>query len=520
MDGQFRARAIQGKNRKSAAPLPHPQAGEISRPLFAGILQRPGTWLAVSALLVVVASASLFFFRDRIFTNSEHVVLSLWGSTALGDELMPKLAAAFLRDEMGAVQTGSRVIARDAQGHSRVHVWGRVPGMAGLQVLEINALGSSAAFSCLAVESGPNSCDIGMASRPIDDLDKQSWPALRNLGNRATEHVVALDGIAIIVNPTNPVAQLSIPQLRAIYTGQITNWKAVGGHDAPIVLYGRDRDSGTFAVFDEKVMGEKRGKEGVATSESSVVPTDHRVGDSELMVDLVMRSPNAIGYVTHPMIRQAKALPISDGSGPAIPPTELMVMTEEYPICRQLLLYHWDAPGSLVDAFVRYVVSKPGQDLVVPSPFVELPPKVFPVIPPENAPAAYKQIASNYLRISLSFRFSAEQTGASANPNRQFNNLANLNVLRLRAYLAQQDGTGNDILLIGFTDRQEATSRNQNLARMRAESVASSLRAIGVIVPSENIRGFGAELPAGSNETPEGRRKNRRVEVWIRKGLQ
>jgi phosphate transport system substrate-binding protein len=483
------------------------------------ILRLPGTrtlWITLSALFILIASGLFFLFRDHVLAGSEHVVLSLRGSTSLGDELMPKLAAAFLRDEMGAVQTGMKLKAKDGKGHSRIHVWGKVPGMPGLQVIEINASGSSAAFECLAIESGPNSCDIGMSSRPINNLDKQTYPALRNLGSKTTEHVVALDGIAIIVNPHNPVSELSIPQLRAIYTGKITNWKAVGGNDGPIELYGRDRDSGTFAVFTEEVIG----KAGVATPEISAVPTDHLIGDSELMVDAVMRSPNAIGYVTHPMIRDAKALAISDGSGPAIPPTELTVITEEYPICRRLLLYHWDAPGSLVDAFVRYVVSKPGQELVVPSPFVELPPKVFPVVAPPNAPFAYRAIASKYLRIGLSFHFASEQIDATADPNSQFDNLAKVNVLRLRAYLSQQGGTGNDILLIGFADIHEGGIRDQNLARMRAESVATSLRAIGVIVPSENIRDFGAELPLASNETPEGRRKNRRVEVWVRKDLE
>ncbi len=219
------------------------------------------------------------------------------------------------------------------------------------------------------------------------------------------------------------------------------------------------------------------------------------------------------------MIRGAKALPISDGSGPAVPPTELTVIAEEYPICRRLLLYHWDAPGSIVDAFVRYVVSKPGQELVVPSPLVELPPKVFPVIPPQNAPAAYKEIASKYLRVGLSFHFSSEEVKATVEPSSQFENLANVNVFRLRAYLAQNGGTGNDILLVGFADGHEAGIRDQNFARMRAENVATSLRAIGVIVPSENIRDFGAKLPVASDDSPDGRRKNRRVEVWVRKGL-
>lgn len=515
VNGEIQEREIQGQTKPSAESRRHQRIVDSFQP--PPFLHRRGVlWTCLSAFLILAATASFFFlFRDDVFGRSEHVVLTLRGSTSLGDELMPKLAAAFLHDEMGATQTGIRVVSKDTKGHARLRVWGKVPGMRGLQAVEIYAAGSSAAFACLAVESGPDSCDIGMASRPINTLDKQTFPVLRTLGNRGTENVVALDGIAIIVNPLNPVTQLSIPQLQSIYAGKITNWKMVGGNDAPIDLYGRDRESGTFVMFNEKVMG----KEGGPAPAISAVPADHQVGDSEWMVDAVMRSPNAIGYVTHPMIRGAKALSISDGSGPAIFPSELSVMTEEYPICRRLLLYHWDVPGSVTDAFVRYAVSKPGQALVVPSPFVELPPRVFPVVPPQNAPPPYREIASKYSRIGLSFHFASEQIEATSDAGSQFESLAKVNVLRLRSFLAEHGGTGDDILLIGFADKHEEAIREQNLARIRAERVATSLRAVGVIIPSENILDFGAELPVASNETPEGRGKNRRVEVWVRKGL-
>ena len=468
--------------------------------------------LLLCSLLVLIA-AGVFWFRDSIFRPYEHIVLSIEGSTTLGDELMPKLAQAFLRDEMKAQDTGIRVAGKDGRGHSRVYVWGTIPGRSGRQVIEIYPAESSTAFQCLGASETEKRCDIGMASRPVNSHDQDMYPVLRNTSGRLAEHVIALDAIAVIVNPRNPVSELSIPQLRAIYSGQIKNWKEVGGLDAPIAFYGRDRDSGTFETFTEKVFG----KEGPSDSNRPTVPAERQVADSSLIVDAVMRSQNAIGYVSSPMVRSAKAIAISDGSGPGLLPSGLSIVTEDYPICRRLILYDWDAPGSLRNAFVQYVVYKPGQTLVTQTPFVELTPKVFPAIPPANAPPGYKDLATKYSRIGLSFHFSSEQIDPSGDASSQLDTLARVNVLRLRTFLSQEDRTGNDILLLGFGDGTETGVGGKNLAKMRAEIVATSLRAIGVVVPTENIRDFGADLPVASNQTTEGRRKNRRVEVWVRK---
>jgi len=93
---------------------------------------RPGRlrsgWAALAGLMILISAFLLFSIRDRLWASSEDVVLSLQGSTSLGDELMPKLAAAFLRDDMGAVETGLKVAGRDAKGHARLLVLGQSPG--------------------------------------------------------------------------------------------------------------------------------------------------------------------------------------------------------------------------------------------------------------------------------------------------------------------------------------------------------------------------------------------------------
>ncbi len=464
--------------------------------------------------LLLVTLAGINFFRNTRLWSSEHVVLSIRGSTSLGDELIPKLVQSFLRDEMKAQNTGITIAGRDSRGHSRVYVWGTIPGRSGRQVVEIDPSESSSAFQCLAPGSGGRRCDIGMASRPISSKDWNANPILKNMGGHLTEHVVALDAVAVIVNPRNPVSELSITQLRAIYSGQITNWKEVGGKDAPIELYGRDSDSGTYEMFTKNVFGKESGM----NSSKFSLPSARQMTDSKSIVDAVIGSENAIGYVSSPMVRAAKTVAISDGSRPALRPTSLSVATDEYPICRRLMLYDWDAPGSLRNAFVQYVIYKPGQAVVAQTSFVELTPRTFAVSPRHNAPDEYKEIGEKYSRIGLSFHFVRERIDPSADPDSQLDSFSRANVLRLRTFLSQHSRTGSDILLLGFTDQSQAGDPGSKMAKIEAEVVATSLRAIGVVVPSENIRDFGADVPVASNQTVEGRRKNRRVEVWIRNG--
>src|SRR3954465_3720012 len=92
---------------------------------------------ALLGLMILIAALILFSVRDRLWAPSDDIVLALQGSTSLGDELMPKLAAAFLRDDMGAVETGFKVAGRDSKGHAHLRVWGKVPGRNRLQVIEV-----------------------------------------------------------------------------------------------------------------------------------------------------------------------------------------------------------------------------------------------------------------------------------------------------------------------------------------------------------------------------------------------
>ena len=419
----------------------HPPMPELVKPVLQGGAgrRRNRMWVGVVLLLALLLIAG-FIASRFLLKPAEETILVMRGSTSVGDVLAPKMAEAFLRSQMKAEKTGSYVASKDDQGHVDVHVWGEVPGKSARQVIEIFAKGSGDAFACLAAESGPDHCDLGMASRPFNDSDRKKYPSLANLSSPANEHVIALDGIAVIVNPSNPVSKLSIQQLQSIYTGKITNWNQVGGEDGSIDLYGRDKESGTAAMFAEMVVGK----------DPQVVPASHQIRDSDAIVDAVMQSASAIGYVSSPLIKHAKALAISDGSGAALRPSELAIVTEDYPIGRRLFLYQTNLDrDSIAASFVSFAVNAQGQAVVSQAQYVGLTPKSFPANDiPSDAPPDYREIASKYDKLGLSFRFASGQADLGAKADQQLDNLANDNVARLETYLAQHKGAATDLSLI------------------------------------------------------------------------
>ena len=156
-------------------------------------------------------------------------------------------------------------------------------------------------------------CDIGLSSRALKDDEKASG---------LVETVVALDGIAIVVNPENPVSDLDIDTIAKIYTGEITNWKDVGGNDAEIVLIGREAGSGTRDGF-ESITGTKDACQyrQELTSTGDVITT-------------VSQNPNAIGYASLAAIKDSvKALTVN-----GVAPTEATVKDGTYLVQRPFVL--------------------------------------------------------------------------------------------------------------------------------------------------------------------------------------
>ena len=156
-------------------------------------------------------------------------------------------------------------------------------------------------------------CDIGLSSRALKDDEKASG---------LKETIVALDGIAIIVNPQNPVKDLTLEQIAKIYTGEITNWKDVGGNDAEIVLIGREAGSGTRDGFES------------ITETKDACQYRQELTSTGDVITTVSQNPNAIGYASLAAIKDSvKALTVN-----GVAPTEATVKDGTYLVQRPFVL--------------------------------------------------------------------------------------------------------------------------------------------------------------------------------------
>jgi phosphate transport system substrate-binding protein len=207
-------------------------------------------------------------------------------------------------------------------------------------------------------------CDIAMSSRNI----KEKEIALaKGKGIDPYEIKVALDGLAVVVHPKNPVTKLTTDQLARIFTGKITNWKELGGEDKKIVLLSREVNSGTHVYFKEHVL-----RKNDPNSKEEFAASALMLSSSQAIADEVAGNGAAIGYygmgyISH---KQKAILVAKDDTSEYEAPTIENVINGKYPISRPLFLYTNGQPQGLVKKFVDFVLSKEGQDIVLKTDFV------------------------------------------------------------------------------------------------------------------------------------------------------
>lgn len=205
--------------------------------------------------------------------------------------------------------------------------------------------------------------DICEASRPMTDKEKRDLKTKRSVD--AVEIPVALDGIAIFVNSKNPVNELTLAQIKDIYTGEVTNWNEVGGKNAPIILYGRENNSGTYAFLKEHVL-----KDDDYASQTQTLP------GTAAVINAVSKDVNGIGYGGIAYGEGVKHLKVKkDNQTMGIEPSMDNVISGKYPISRYLFWYTAGQPKSAIKKLVDWVLSKDGQSVVEKVGYYPLPDK-------------------------------------------------------------------------------------------------------------------------------------------------
>jgi phosphate transport system substrate-binding protein len=207
--------------------------------------------------------------------------------------------------------------------------------------------------------------DIANASR---QMKAEEIEAAEANGVSPVEFVVARDAIAVVVHPSNPVDGLTFQQISEIYTGEITNWREVGGEDRPIVLLSRESNSGTYVYFLENVvrMGEKE-------SELLFSPGALLMPSSEGITSEVRQNPNAIGYdgLGYVTPEQKLVAVAQDAEGPYVLPSVETVNDGSYPIARPLFMFTAGEPTGRIARYLDWIRGE-GQALVPEIGFVPL----------------------------------------------------------------------------------------------------------------------------------------------------
>jgi len=196
--------------------------------------------------------------------------------------------------------------------------------------------------------------DIANSSRAIK---KEEIEQAKAKGSNPVEFIVAFDCIVPVVHPSNPLKNITLDQLKAMYKGEIKNWKELGGPDKPVVIISRDTSSGTYEVWEEKVMKKER-----------VFPGALLQASNGAIVQAVSNNQNAIGYIgLGYMDNSVKMLTVNGITG-----SKETTLNKTFPVSRPLYMYTPVQPAGDVKKFMDYMISKKGQKLVEEEGFIPL----------------------------------------------------------------------------------------------------------------------------------------------------
>lgn len=193
--------------------------------------------------------------------------------------------------------------------------------------------------------------DLANSSRPMREAERARVRDRFNV--LPSETAVAKDGLAVYLPESNPIEQLTLAQLKGIYTGETTNWKDVGGPDAPIILYSRENSSGTYVFFKDNVLG---GADFAASAQT--------LPGTAAVVNAVAKEKNGIGYGGAAYAKGVKEVKLVGKDGQGYLPNAENVASGKYPLSRNLFIYARGKAAGEAKEFLDYCLSAEGQGIV------------------------------------------------------------------------------------------------------------------------------------------------------------
>lgn len=260
------------------------------------------------------------------------------------------ITAALFMTGCGGTKTGSKPKAVTVKGSDTMVILGQRWAETYMaenrgETIQVTGGGSGTGIAAL-INGGTDICE---SSRPMKDKEKEQVRARH--GKDVMEIPVALDGVAIYVHQSSPIKELSLHQLKAIYTGRITNWLDLGGSSGKIVPYSRENNSGTYVFFKEHVLENEDFARDIQTLPGTAA-----------VVNAVSKDPASIGYGGIAYASGIRVVPIlpKDSSQP-VQASLATVQSGEYPLSRKLFFYTIGAPEGKVKMFIDWTLGTEGQ---------------------------------------------------------------------------------------------------------------------------------------------------------------
>lgn len=437
----------------------------------------------------------------------------IYGSRTVGTSLIPNLLEAYAASvgaqyEISPTSDPAERIVRliNQDGSLRA-------------IIDLQTRGSGSAFPAIA--SGV--ATIGVADRRMKDSDafKLAATGMADLRDTPNEHVLGLDGIVMITNQDNPIRNLSSEEVARIWSGEIDNWKILGGGDVPINVNSFGTGSGDRSIVMDRL---------VTPFGRDEKPSVKRWKSYQAMIDAVMAEPGGIGFVGRWLasVNDVRQISIRESCGLLSPPTDFRMKIEGYALSRRL--YAYTPTGTIhpeAKAFLDWTKTPAAQPVIRATNFIDRSLERMRLedmgmalihtaaVEPDFDGEQFSRMMYELRgadRLSTSFRFKTGSSVLDVESQRNIGEMAEL--------LSSSEFDGLEVLLVGFADAVGGADRNTQLAQSRANAVRSTL--LGVLDRATANRlaltplSFGELMPLSCNDTDIGRERNRRVEVWLR----